>query len=882
MAGVSDISCRRRPYGPDELPLARTARTGEEVVGEEIQFTRGDGSRGIGIVSSSAVRDADGRTVAVVVTLDEVTERREKEEQLEWLGTFPTANPYPITEVDLEGHVFFLNPVAERLFPDLKDKQASHPWLGDWEAVAARIRRGEAGAVTREVAVAGRWYQQMMYYVEPARRVRIYGVDITERRRAEETLRESEERFRIMADRAPVIIWVTDPEGKIQFANRTYREFFGVDYDQVSGDQWLHLVHPDDAAGYGEAFVSALRTRTAFRAEARVRRADGEWRWIESHAEPRFSPGGEFLGYSGISPDITDRKRAADALKASEEREREQKSHIQTVLDTAPAAIWTTFDRNARTIQGNRAATEFLRVPEGTNLSKIGDEAERLAHYHVLEDGVEPAPENHPVQRVAASGRALTNHTMEIAFDDGTVLSLLGNISPVLDSEGRPAGAIAAFVDISDRKRAEEALRESEKRLNHAQEISHLGSWELDLRTNRLTWSDEIYRIFGLKPQEFGATYEAFLEAVHPDDRAAVDTAYLGSLKAGGSSYEIEHRIVMRDTGEVRWVHEKCDHESDATGAVIRSTGMVQDITERKQAEEDLRKAHDELELRVRERTSQLRALTLELTQAENRERKQLATVLHDHLQQLLVGAKLGLELTKRMTDNGELLNSLAHVDGLLDESIKASKSLTLELSPPILHEAGLVAAIEWLSRWMAEKHSLVVEVIADGEIEPDTQGVSMLLFESVRELLFNVVKHAGVKKAQVSVTRSADEVRITVADQGCGFDAETVGRSGPKAGFGLFSVKERLSLIGGRVEVDSTRGLGTRVTLITPLPKRVEAEVAAATWTLAAPAAGGPTAAYVASGMRKIRVLVADDHKILREGLTQLLRAEPDIEIVG
>jgi PAS domain S-box-containing protein len=142
------------------------------------------------------------------------------------------------------------------------------------------------------------------------------------------------------------------------------------------------------------------------------------------------------------------------------------------------------------------------------------------------------------------------------------------------------------------------SLRESEERLKRAQEISHLGSWELDLVNNALTWSDEVYRIFGLKPQEFGATYEAFLEAIHPDDRAAVDAAYAGSLREGRDAYEIEHRVVRKATGEIRYVHEKCRHFRDESGGILKSVGMVQDITERKKAEAELLKLSEDMAAR--------------------------------------------------------------------------------------------------------------------------------------------------------------------------------------------------------------------------------------------------------------------------------------------
>jgi PAS domain S-box-containing protein len=147
-------------------------------------------------------------------------------------------------------------------------------------------------------------------------------------------------------------------------------------------------------------------------------------------------------------------------------------------------------------------------------------------------------------------------------------------------------------VEINERKSKEQErdrlldeLRESREGLEWAQQIAHLGSWELDLVTDRLTWSDEVYRIFGLEPQEFGATYEAFLEHVHPDDREAADAAYSGSLREDRDGYEIEHRVVRKCTGEIRYVHERCQHVRDAAGKIVRSLGMVHDITERKQRE---------------------------------------------------------------------------------------------------------------------------------------------------------------------------------------------------------------------------------------------------------------------------------------------------------
>jgi PAS domain S-box-containing protein len=150
--------------------------------------------------------------------------------------------------------------------------------------------------------------------------------------------------------------------------------------------------------------------------------------------------------------------------------------------------------------------------------------------------------------------------------------------------------------DIIERKKAEKMLAESKAHLERSQEIAHLGSWELDLLSNKLTWSDEVYRIFGLSPQEFKATYEAFLESVHPDDRIAVDDAYTRSITENKNYYEIDHRVV-RKNGEIRSVHEKCEHFRNESGEIIRSIGMVHDITEYKKAEKKLKESGEKLSI---------------------------------------------------------------------------------------------------------------------------------------------------------------------------------------------------------------------------------------------------------------------------------------------
>ena len=155
---------------------------------------------------------------------------------------------------------------------------------------------------------------------------------------------------------------------------------------------------------------------------------------------------------------------------------------------------------------------------------------------------------------------------------------------------------LTAFYDITERKKAEYKLAASESLLSRSQELAHLGSWNLDLSTNKLYWSDETYRIFGCDPQVFTATYEAFLEFIYPDDRAAVEEAYSHSVREKSDGYVIEHRILRQSTGEIRYVNERCVHVHDDAGDIIQSIGMVQDITERKAAETEQRKLLEQVE----------------------------------------------------------------------------------------------------------------------------------------------------------------------------------------------------------------------------------------------------------------------------------------------
>ncbi len=240
---------------------------------------------------------------------------------------------------------------------------------------------------------------------------------------------------------------------------------------------------------------------------------------------------------------------------------------------------------------------------------------------------------------------------------------------------------------------------------------------------------------------------------------------------------------------------------------------LEEEVQRRGSAEERLREVNQKLE----QRSGQLRALASELTLVEQRERRRMAQVLHDDLQQLMVGVRFRITPLQRSAEESVRLIA-REVDQLMAQAIETSRTLIGELSPSILHEAGLVSALEWLAHWMQTRHGLKVKIEVEAGVPEQGEDVRMLLFQSVRELLFNVAKHSRVQEAQVRVRPVDDRVWITVSDQGVGCDPTLLANGGSRSGgFGLFSIRERLDQLGGGLEIASAPGQGTCVTLMAP-----------------------------------------------------------------
>ncbi|HEY1760591.1 MAG TPA: PAS domain S-box protein [Bryobacteraceae bacterium] len=395
--------------------------------------------------------------------------------------------------------------------------------------------------------------------------------DLTEHRRAEEQLRESEERFRIMADCCPAVMWVTNAEGLLWFVNRAYREFFGIRGDQVERFKGRLPVHLDDEYDFRTAWKRSVERRMPFATEARVQRADGEWRWVATQGEPRFSQGGDFLGHVGLSSDITDRKQAEEALRESEQSYRRQfadNSVIMLLIDPADGQI----------VDANAAALVFYGYPRERLLAMRSSDIALLP-------GSDAQQVLAPLQDM--SGRLLQR---QHRLANGSVRDVEVSLSQIQLGERIVVHSIV--VDITDRKRAEKEAQWSEARLRGITDSAQDAIIMMDPEGMISFWNPAAESILGYGAEEaIGKhlhtllTPERYLEA----HRAALpEFLRTGRGKAIGKTVELAAR--RRDGREIAI---DLSLSAVSLNGKWHAVGILRNITERQQAEQALRNSEE-------------------------------------------------------------------------------------------------------------------------------------------------------------------------------------------------------------------------------------------------------------------------------------------------
>ena len=384
-------------------------------------------------------------------------------------------------------------------------------------------------------------------------------------RRNEETLRESEARYRALATATSEMIWRADAHGEGCFLTSAWRELTGQSEEESRNSGWLNAVHPDDRKRCRRLWNDALANRHVYENELRVRGLDGNYRHFYIHAVPILLADGSVHEWVGAAKEITDRKRAEQTLLESEARFRNMAEH-------APVMIWIS-DLTAGRTYVNQQWGDFTGV---TGEQALGFQWLDSVH-----------PEDRERVRAAFFAAHERQEAVRVEYrlrrHDGEYRWVINSATPRFSESGEFLGEIGSIIDIAERKQAEDALRESEERLALALEAGRMGVWDWDKRTNRLEWSSEHFNIIGLAPFSVEPTYQTWTEHVHPDD-LPMAMADMDRAIAERRHYQSEYRVVLGD-GSHRWVSARGEPIYNQAGECVRVMGVIVDTTERKRAE---------------------------------------------------------------------------------------------------------------------------------------------------------------------------------------------------------------------------------------------------------------------------------------------------------
>ncbi|MCC2643923.1 MAG: uncharacterized protein K0S45_4336 [Nitrospira sp.] len=740
-----------------------------------------------------------------------------------------------IITIDESGTMESINPAVERIFQYPKEELIGQnvkilmptPDHHRHDGYLQRYREtGERKIIGIGREVTGRRKDGSLFPIElsisetqlPGRRF-FTGIlrDISQRKQADAALRESQQDLNGAQALAHVGSWRLNVlHNALTWSDESYR-IAGIPIGTpLTYESFLAIVHPDDR-DYVERKWKAALGGEPYDIEHRFVVA-GEIRWARQQAQLEFDTRGELVAAFGAFHDITVQKRIDAAL-------RNRADQFETLLNQAPLGVYLV-DADFRIAQVNPVARPvFGDIPDliGRDFDEVihllweksyADEMVRIFRY-TLDTG-EPY---------------MTPERAEFRIDRGVTEYYEWRLDRITLPDGRH-GLVCYFRDISTHVHVRERIRESEARFRTMADVSPVIIWVTDA-TGGVEFINQAYRDF------CGVTDDDVRErrwhmVVHPDDREQYVGEFLRCIQSKQPFYA--RCRLKRADGQWRWIASYGAPRFSEDGQFLGHVGSSPDIHDLLEAQERVQRWNVELEQAVNSKTvelvqsqERLRALATELNLAEQRERKKLAEELHDHLQQVLVLGKLKIAQAKQSSGSSDLMKQLGEIFSV---ALAYTRTLVAELSPPVLREQGLAEALKWLGEYMQKYGMRVcVSIPETFHLElPEDQKI--LLFQSVRELLINSSKHSGSHEAWVSIEQGEGKLRIHVQDKGVGFDLAFVATSAQNdptgslsSQFGLFSIRERMRGLGGKLDIRSSPGNGTTATLEIPVihPKKAE-----------------------------------------------------------
>jgi two-component system, chemotaxis family, CheB/CheR fusion protein len=596
--------------GYDLAADARAVASGGPVVERDVLHADGSSY----VVRVMPYRTQRDRLDGVVVTFGDVPRLRQAEERARRLATVMADSNDAVILFDHHGNIHEWNRGArgmygwseeEALRMNIRDMAPAEGMAG----ISDMIRRLLAGETiasfetrrTKDGRVLDVWLTATAVRDEEGK-VAVMATterDMTNRKRAEEALRESEARLRLALDAAHLATWDWDiATGNVVWNEEHYR-MLGYEPGslQPTYDNWADRVHPEDLPGAEAAIRRVMEEGGDYAAEFRVCWSDGTVRLLEAHGRFDRDATGKAIRNYGVMRDITERKKAEEALSQARAEAEMRADEMQAVLDVSPVAVWIAHDVRCLRITGNRYADELImQVPRGANISASARPGDAAVTFKVFRDGVELKAEELPAQVAAATGKPVAAKVLELVFADGRVVYLIEGAVPLFDAKGCVRGAVAAAMDVTPMRRAEQALRESEVRFRSVLDNSRDVIYRLNLQTGRYEYiSPSAERIMGFSADEIMAQdVKTALTMVHPDDLPAVLAAHARLEETGEGELEYRQRT---KSGDYRWLSNHLSLSKDGTGRPEYRSGNLSDITERKKAEAEIQRRVEELRI---------------------------------------------------------------------------------------------------------------------------------------------------------------------------------------------------------------------------------------------------------------------------------------------
>ena len=657
--------------------------------------------------------------------------------------------------------------------------------------------------------------------------------DITSRKQAEEFLR----RYALLAGQGrDIILFIRRDDGRILEANAAAVKAYGYGYETLL-TMTIHDLRAPDTRMLTQGQMDEAESRGIL-FETFHRRKDGSIFPVEVSSRGETIEGARTL--ISVVRNITQRKRTEDIIHVRLNLLEFATSHsveelLQKILDEICALLdspigflhFVESDQKTLSLQAwsTRTLDTFCTV-EGKG-----------AHYPIEKAGVwvdcvrERRPVIHNDYPALPHRKGLPDGHPPVIREISIPIMRSGRVEAILGIGNKPedytqedieAASYLADIawEITRHRRVEEELRENQSRLDLALRSAHMGVWDLDLKENKRRFDYQVCHLLGIDPAEFTGTEEEFYKALHPDDRDMVKAAWARTIEQD-MPYETEYRA-FRPDGSVRYLTARGKVVRDGKGRPVRINGLIWDISERKRMEEELRKSHDELELRVQERTvelnqagKRLRSLASELLNSGENERKLIAQEIHDGLSSQLAAIKFCMErelFAER--DAGQSGESIKRSCAMIQNAMEETRRIMANLRPSILDDLGILPTLTWLCREFQEMNPSIDPVIKFEISEEDIPAdIKTVIFRLLQEALNNIRKYSRAERVEISLRMIGSSIVFLIKDNGQGFNPKKV-LSGRKigCGFGLRGMLERVELSGGKCDVKSAPGKGVSI----------------------------------------------------------------------